>query len=240
MCFFRRHSFEEIAFLKGATDFHSHILPGVDDGIRTMDDALAVLAFYEESGVREVWLTPHIMEDVPNEPDALRLRFGELRAAYKGDIVLHLAAENMMDALFEQRFFDENLLRMGAENNYILVETSYFNPPMRLYEMLDEIRSQGMFAILAHPERYLYMSRKDYDRLKDMGVLFQLNLMSIAGVYGPDAAAKAHRLLIDGRYDFYGSDIHRLEPFRKAMSSKVLSSREADALLSLRDKAQIL
>ena len=83
--------------LQGATDHHSHILPGVDDGVETMDEALHILATYEAAGVKTLWLTPHIMEDIPNTPQKLEARFLELKAAYTGSIELHLAAEYMID-----------------------------------------------------------------------------------------------------------------------------------------------
>lgn len=238
--FSRHYSLEDMGFLSGATDFHCHILPGVDDGIRTPKEALEALAFYKEAGVREVWLTPHVMEDYPNEPEELKLRFEALQEAHEGTPKLHLAAENMMDSLFEQRFFDGNLLPLGPRADYLLVETSYYNPPMRLYELLEEIRSQGFFPLLAHPERYVYMSRKDYVRLRDMGVRFQLNLMSVSGMYGPEAASKARRLLLEGYYGLYGSDLHRLAPFRTALSAKVLSRKEVDALERLKEEGSIL
>jgi len=237
--FSHHYSLEEIDFLKGATDYHCHILPGVDDGIHTLKESLEVLAFYEEVGVQEVWLTPHIMEDFPNETSMLRERYTELCAAYNGPIQLHLAAENMMDALFDQRFFDQDLLVMG-EGTHLLVETSYFNPPMRLYDILDDVRSRGLFPILAHPERYVYMTNKDYERLKKMGVLFQLNIMSLAGIYGPEAFKKSHRFLMEEWYDFYGSDIHRLAPFRKALAEKALTAKEVKALQELKEKATLV
>ena len=81
----------------GAADHHSHILPGVDDGVETMDEALRILATYEAMGIKELWLTPHIMEDIPNTPEKLKARFAQLQAAYKGNIALHLAAEYMID-----------------------------------------------------------------------------------------------------------------------------------------------
>ena len=81
----------------GAADHHSHILPGVDDGVETMDEALRILATYEAMGIKELWLTPHIMEDIPNTPEKLKTRFAQLQAAYKGNIALHLAAEYMID-----------------------------------------------------------------------------------------------------------------------------------------------
>ena len=85
--------------LGGATDCHTHLLPGVDDGFRTADDSLAALSRLESTGIRTVWLTPHIMEDIPNETDDLRRRFEEFAALYTGPIELHLAAEHMLDNL---------------------------------------------------------------------------------------------------------------------------------------------
>ena len=98
MFFFnKKHTIAASGILQGAADHHSHILPGVDDGVETMDEALRILATYEDLGIKELWLTPHIMEDIPNTPQKLKARFEELKAAYKGNIKLHLAAEYMID-----------------------------------------------------------------------------------------------------------------------------------------------
>ena len=234
--FFHHYSFDEIGFLNGAVDYHCHILPGVDDGVRNLDKSLAALSYYEEAGVTEVWLTPHIMEDYPNSTCQLRQGFNKLCAAYNGPIIMHLASENMLDSTFEQRFHDNDLLTMG-QGMHLLVETSYFNPPIQLYQTLNEISRRGLFPVLAHPERYLYMTLKDYDRLKDMGVKFQLSIMSLAGVYGDGAASKARHLLLEGKYDFYGSDLHRLSVFRKALSAKVLTGKDVNALQTLKQKS---
>lgn len=234
--FFHHYSFDEIGFLNGAVDYHCHILPGVDDGVRNLDKSLTALSYYEEAGVTEVWLTPHIMEDYPNSTCQLRQGFNKLCAAYNGPIIMHLASENMLDSTFEQRFHDDDLLTLG-QGTHLLVETSYFNPPIQLYQTLNEISRRGLFPVLAHPERYLYMTLKDYDRLKDMGVKFQLSIMSLAGVYGDGAAAKARHLLLDGKYDLYGSDLHRLSVFRKALSAKVLSGKDVNALQTLKQKS---
>ena len=91
--FSKKISLLECGFFEGTTDWHCHILPGVDDGVRTTEYALEVLSYYEQTGIREVWLTPHIMEDVPNETGQLRARFAEFKTAYTGPIRLHLAAE---------------------------------------------------------------------------------------------------------------------------------------------------
>ena len=118
----------------GATDWHSHILPGVDDGIQTMEDSLAVLDCYEKIGIKEVWLTPHIMEDIPNTIEELRDRFQELQEAYQGTVKLNLAAENMMDNLFSERLESKELLPIGSKGDHLLVETSYYQPPLTFME----------------------------------------------------------------------------------------------------------
>ena len=196
--------------LRGFTDYHSHILFGVDDGVKTVETSLKVLQRYEELGIAEVWCTPHIMEDIPNTPDGLRARFAELSAAYQGPIKLHLAAENMMDQLFEERLEHNDLLPLGEEGNHLLVETSYFTPPMGMKDILRRIKTKGYFPVLAHPERYVYMGKEDYRTLKGMEILFQLNLSSLAGGYGPEAEEKSHWLLKKGFYDIVGSDLHSL------------------------------
>ena len=151
--FSKKQTLAESGFFKGFTDWHCHILPGVDDGVQTMDEALAILAEYERLGIEEVWLTPHIMEDIPNTTAHLRHRFAELQAAYTGNVALHLAAENMLDPLFEQRLAAGDLLPLGPDGNRLLVETSYFNPPVDLYGMLERIKSAGRALPLHVPRR---------------------------------------------------------------------------------------
>ena len=193
----------------GATDNHSHILPGVDDGVSELETSLKILAAYEKLQIKEVWCTPHIMEDIPNTTEDLKARFAELKAAYQGPVQLNLAAEYMMDGLFLDRLEKDDLLTHGHEGNALLVETSYYTPPMDLHDILDSIKRKGYYPILAHPERYLYMKISDYAPLKKKGLRFQLNVASLSGAYGGDAVKKAHYLLKEGAYNYIGSDIHR-------------------------------
>lgn len=193
----------------GATDCHSHILPGVDDGVSDMETSLSILGAYEKLQIKEVWCTPHIMEDIPNTTEDLKARFAELKAAYHGPVQLNLAAEYMMDGLFLERLEKDDLLTHGHEGNALLVETSYYTPPMDLHDILDSIIRKGYYPILAHPERYLYMKISDYAPLKKKGLRFQLNVASLSGAYGGDAVKKAHYLLKEGAYNYFGSDIHR-------------------------------
>lgn len=169
--FRKKTTLEENGFFQGFTDWHSHILPGVDDGVQTMEEALQILAEYDRLGVKEVWLTPHIMEDMPNTTEHLREKFTELQVSYEGNVKLHLAAENMLDSLFEERLEKNDLLPLGKRGDHLLVETSYFNPPMGLSNILLRIKIKGYYPVLAHPERYVYMSEPDYQQLKDLSLI---------------------------------------------------------------------
>ena len=192
----------------------------MDDGAKTLEDALAVLAYDEEIGISEVWCTPHIMEDVPNTTEALKQRFAELQAAYTGHVKLHLAAEYMLDTLFEERFNAGDLLTM--EDDTLLVETSTWNPPADMTGTLRKIQKAGYRPLLAHPERYRYLTDAGYERLHKMGIHFQLNLGSLVGYYGETAMRKAHELLEKGWYSEIGSDCHRLATIKEQYNREVL------------------
>lgn len=204
---------------EGATDFHCHILPGVDDGFRNVEDSLAALTEYEKLGIRRVFLTPHVMEDIPNTPDNLRERFKELCSLYSGPVQIELASENMMDSMFTERLEKGEVIPLCG--NKLLVETSFFNPPIGMDSILESIKAKGFTPVLAHPERYIYMSDNDYKSLKDRGILFQLNLFSLSGHYGDGARAKALKLLSNGCYELAGTDLHRLSSLDKFLDSSL-------------------
>ncbi len=224
---------------EGMTDWHSHILPGVDDGIKTMEESLAVLRTFDELGVKRVWLTPHIMEDYPNETSALKDRFEELKESWTGKVELRLAAENMLDSLFSERIDKNDVLPIGEEGNHLLVETSYYTPPMGLYETIDKIRRSGYFPVLAHPERYRYMEAEDYRRLKGEGVLFQVNMLSLSGAYGDSAARKMAWLLSEGMADVIGSDIHRLDVLIKHIDLQSYKQKYLESLMTLSQRTSL-
>lgn len=222
-------SLRDSGLFRGFTDWHSHILPGVDDGIKTLEDSLAVLEFYQELGFRKVWLTPHVMEDVPNSPEKLKEVFQTLQNAWNGDMEIALAAENMLDSLFDERLEAGQVLPVGESGNHLLVETSYFNPPMGFHGMLDDVKSKGFFPVLAHPERYRYMSEKDYEELKDMDIKFQANIMSLVGGYGEGVRKKLEWLLDKNMIDLAGSDVHRLEWVRELFGKSPSKNKYLDS-----------
>ena len=221
--FDKKKSLIEGGLLNGAIDNHSHILWGVDDGVKTKEESLSILSYLEECGLKELWLTPHIMEDVPNTTVGLTERFHELEVQYSGPIRLHLASEYMMDNLFHERLKARDLLYHG--DNKVLVETSTWSPPMDFWEVLGDMLDYGMQPILAHPERYRYMNDDDYYRLHDMGVLLQLNLPSIVGHYGPGSQTRAQKLLDKGWYSMVGSDCHRSRVIRDWYGRPVLGKK---------------
>jgi len=231
--FTKSTSLADSGIFRGFTDWHCHLLPGMDDGVQTMEESIQVLSLYEELGISEVWLTPHIMEDMPNRTADLKERFAELDAAYQGNITLHLAAENMLDNLFEERLAKNDLLPLGKDGRHLLVETSYFNPPMGLNNILLRIKAKGYVPILAHPERYVYMDEDDYRRLKEINVMFQLNLPSLVGGYGTEIKKKAEWLLKNGLYDLTGSDTHSLKIWETTIARKI--TKTEGLLLKNRD-----
>jgi tyrosine-protein phosphatase YwqE len=218
--FNRRRSLLESGLLKGAVDQHSHILYGLDDGVKTQEDSLAILRFLEEQGVSEVWFTPHVMEDVPNTTEGIRARFAELKGVYHGGLRFHLAAEYMIDTLFEERLAARDLLTHG--NDTVLVETSAVAPPINLWEVLETMRKAGYRPLIAHPERYRYMDKADYKRLHDMGCFLQMNLPSIVGFYGESARERALDLLDKGWYSMVGSDCHRYRAIQAQYAAREL------------------
>lgn len=226
--FRKRISLQDSGIFQGFTDWHSHILPGVDDGVQTMEEALQILAEYEKLGIKEVWLTPHIMEDIPNTTVGLRQRFAELQETYDGKIALHLASENMLDNLFEERLEKNDLLPLGNDGKHLLVETSYFNPPVGLQNILLRIKAKGYYPVLAHPERYIYMDDTFYRRLKSLSIRFQLNLPSLAGLYVDEVRKKAERLLKNGMYDLAGTDLHRIGTLECIARKDCLSYRMSE------------
>lgn len=124
------------------------------------------------------------------------------------DSDLRVASEYLIDDSFLKRLENEKLLTI--KDNYVLIEMSYINPPIHLYEIIMELHSQGYQPVLAHPERYNFY-KNDYDsfkRLKNAGCLFQLNLLSSTNYYGSGITTIADHLLKENMYDFTGSDVH--------------------------------
>ena len=228
----KKTTMRDSGLLQGAADRHTHILFGVDDGVKTLDDALAVLAVEEAAGISDVWCTPHVMEDIPNTTNVLKERFLLLKAAYKGKVRLHLAAEYMIDPLLEERLQNRDLLTM--EDNILLVETSTVAGPIGLHGIMADMMKAGYRPLLAHPERYRYLKDEDYEKMHEAGVRFQLNFPSLLGYYGDTVKARAEWILKQGWYDAFGSDCHRIRAIEDLMDRKALDASLVEKLKEIR------
>ncbi len=230
--FTKRLTIEESGLMRGLNDHHTHILPAVDDGLRTLEESLAVLEYYESMGVKRVVCTPHIMEDFKNNnPIFLRSKFDEFKSTYIGTIELSLAAEYMLDSQFLKHLASKDLLTL--KDNYLLVETSCFDSVNNLLQIIDQTMSNGYFVVLAHPERYEYMELKEYTALKRRRVLFQLNLLSLAGIYGPHAESAAKMLLDKNYYNMVGCDIHSLSYHKRYITERKIEKKYLDKIIEI-------
>ncbi len=218
---------------KGMTEMHCHIIPDVDDGVDTKEDALQLLRFMERDvGVRRICMTPHTMMDFNNAPaDSLKEQFEKFTTHYSGKMELYLASEYMLDASFPNHLEGE-MLALGEWDGkkLLLVETSALMPPPGLDDMIEGVFDAGYTPVIAHPERYAYMEEPDYRRLKDRGCLFQLNIPSLHGYYGVHPQKDAVRLLKQGMYSFAGFDIHNYTGYARVVRLLELSRKKLDRL----------
>lgn len=192
------------------TDIHSHILYGLDDGAKSLNDTEDLLRSLKSFGFKQFVTTPHTTPLVwENTKGGILNQYEKVKTELNVSTdVLRVASEYLMDDSFLKRLEQEKLLTLKEE--YVLVEMSYINPPIQLYEIIMQLLSQGYIPVLAHPERYNFY-KNDYNsfkKLKNAGCLFQMNLLSSVGYYGGDITQIADYLLKEKMYDFVGSDVH--------------------------------
>ncbi len=195
------------------SDLHSHLIPGIDDGVPDMDTSLRLIRGLVDLGYKKIVTTPHINADIfPNTPAIIRAGQaavqGELRRQ-KIDVEFGAAAEYLMDEHFSAMLVTGEPL-LTLKDNLVLVELSFAVPAINLKEILFDLQLKGYQPILAHPERYLYFGANKgwYDQLRNTGCLFQLNLLSFAGYYGRESQHLAEYLVRKEYVDFLGTDMH--------------------------------
>lgn len=212
-------------------DMHGHLIPGVDDGAKTIEDSIAMIRGLKEMGYKKIISTPHVMADYyRNSTDTLRRGADDVREALvkEGiDIRFDVAAEYYADEEFNKRLAENDVLTIG--DGYVLFEVSYMNRPGNMDQVIFDIKMKGYKPILAHPERYtfLYDDIEEYDAIYSRQVDFQINLGSLAGHYSPAAKKIAEKLIKGNKVDWIGTDVHHhrhLKVFEKAMKSKYLKT----------------
>jgi len=203
-------------------DIHSHILPGIDDGSPDIETSLKLIKGLYDLGVRKSIATPHIIGDLyRNTPATIgaALAITKKACADAGiDMELGAAAEYMLDDYFMELLRKKEPL-LTLHKKLLLVEIPYTAPPYDLDEMLFSILTEGYQPVLAHPERYFYYHRdmRQYARLKEMGFLLQVNLLSLTGYYGKSVAKAATFILEKELAGLVGTDMHH-EKHLKALS----------------------
>lgn len=196
------------------TDIHCHIVPGVDDGSPDAETSVKLLEHMHDWGIDRVFASPHSTQDTfENTPAALAGPFRELTEAVekaKLPVELHMHTENRIDDFFLQQLEKNDLLVLPK--NFILLENSFSVEPWDLNRLIFDVGVKGLVPILAHPERYRYYNghhRDRYFELADSGLMFQINLLSLAGHYGKRERETALFLLKNRLVQFIGTDLHR-------------------------------
>jgi len=193
-------------------DLHSHLIPGIDDGSQSMEESLSLVRGLSDLGYEKLITTPHIMSDAyRNGAENILEGLRQLREAIQKEAIeiqIEAAAEYYLDDMFYEELKKPHIMSIGGK--YLLFESSYFSKPLQMEEMIFAIGTAGFQPILAHPERYRYIKdpKKEYGRLKELGVFFQVNLNSFGGHYGKKAKELAQFMSEAGMIDFLGSDTH--------------------------------
>lgn len=198
-------------------DFHSHILPGIDDGATDLENAVALTTAMKEWGFERITCTPHINALYRNTPETIKAAFESLQEALyiKGiDVELKMSAEYRLVPETWPEVLEKGWL-MPIEDKYILTELPISKP----YEMGDidpieefrKIISMGLTPILPHPERYFYLSHEQLLRFVDAGAVIQCNYGSLAGLYGIASKNIAQSMIQEGIVSLYGTDMHNLK-----------------------------
>lgn len=202
-------------------DIHSHLLPGIDDGVQSLNESINLIKQFQLLGYTKLITTPHIISDYyPNNQEIINEKLHIVRKAFKLEginLTLEAGAEYYVDMTFLNQIEDDNLVTFMG--HYVLFETAYTDKPYILKEIIFSLLQKGYIPVLAHPERYQYLHNniEDYKYLKTLGVLFQINAKSLYDKSKPSYKI-AQKLIKLGLVDFIGSDAHRMRDIRRLES----------------------
>ena len=220
-------------------DLHSHLIPGIDDGSKTMEESISLIKELKNFGYQKLITTPHIMNDYyKNTPEIINEGLDALRKRLEEEGVemeIEAAAEYMLDDGFMDKLRSGKLLTFS--NNFVLVELSYISEPPNLDSIFFELQTNGYQVVLAHPERYNYWHKnfQKYQDLFDRNIYLQMNINSLTGWYSPESKAIAERLIDSKLISFLGSDMHNAN-----YMNELKKSRYMPALASIINSSKIL
>ena len=215
---------------------HSHLLPGIDDGCKTLHNSVELVKQFADLGYKKMILTPHVMNDFyPNTPEIIMDKLDKLKDIIQSlgiKIELEAAAEYYLDEFFMEKLEkEEKLLSFGAKK-YVLFETSFLNASPYTDQAIFMMQSLGYTPILAHPERsvYLFYAQRTLRQFTDTGVLFQIDTNSLGGYYSGHSKKIAQWLVDEKMVDFLGSDCHHENHFNLTKNLQRKSSYYKKAL----------
>lgn len=209
-------------------DMHSHLIPNIDDGSKSMDESVELIQQFVELGYRKIFTTPHVMGDLyRNTPEIILAGLGALKERLKSEnleIEIEAAAEYYLDEWLIEKL-TKGIPLMTIGDKYVLFETPYMNGSSQLHQAIFMMHTLGYKPILAHPERYIYLYHdfKEFKKIYDMDVLFQINLNSLSGYYSKHAKQFAEKLIDNNMVDFVGTDCHgvrHLDVLRQTKASE--------------------
>ena len=228
--FTRKKPLTPFPFDKLEVDMHSHLLPGIDDGSPDVETSIRLIRGLQDLGYRRFITTPHVMEDLyRNDRSTIQAAFQQMKEGLKEaelDVSIRFAAEYLLDGNVDQ-LLSKKTPMLTLKDRMVLVEISFVSAPMQLKEVLFELQMQGYQPVFAHPERYSFFHGRSsmYEEVKDMGCLFQCNLLSFSGYYGNPVKQAAEQLVKKGYVDLLGTDLHHdrhLEALRELRMTPAL------------------
>ena len=192
---------------------HSHLIPGIDDGVPDLETSLLLIRGLIDLGYKKLITTPHVNGDSYPNTSAIILEGRDDVIREIGQQGLTVEFQAAAEYLMDHKFTDNLSGSAGfltLKENLVLVELSFVVPAINLREILFDLQLKGYQPVLAHPERYLYFAGNKgwYDQLRESGCLFQLNLLSFTGHYGPEVRDLAQYLVKKKYVDFLGTDMH--------------------------------
>ena len=218
-------------YAKLSLDLHSHLIPNVDDGSKSMGQSINMLKRLIDLGFKKIITTPHIHPNYPNTPEIILGGLSKLQdevSRLNLQIELEAAAEYYVDDAFHKKVKDGGVI-LSFGGKHVLVESSFLNKPVFFESAMFDLLSAGYTPVLAHPERYQFLEGSiDWlIELKSMGVLFQVTFGSLGGFYGTTPEKIAKTLLRNKMVDYLGSDLHReshLSFLEKGLKSRVVQN----------------
>ncbi len=209
----KKKEIHPIDFAEIGLDMHSHLIPSIDDGAKDLQNSIELINALQNHGFKKIITTPHIMTDFYNNNietiiSGLKTVKEEL-LKQSIDIKIEAAAEYFVDYDFQQKVLSgEKFLTLG--DNYILIEFSFLTAPHNYLETIFQLQLKGYKVILAHPERYPYLTESDLEDFINRGVYLQLNILSSIGYYSNNVRERANWLIDNNMISFVGTDCHNL------------------------------